>query len=105
MTGLIFCISSAESSFLNCVELGLRDATEDVNPSKMIIEEQLGRPTRFFAYPYGAGNKELKAFVAPEFDAACPTKVGQVNRRSDVYLLERLDVGYVFKQWKSRWTK
>jgi len=78
----------------NLVEAGPEETREEILLSKGILEEKVGNPVRFFAYPYGTADRPIKEIVASEFVAACSTQPGRVDHRSDLYSLERVDAGY-----------
>nr|WP_239523300.1 polysaccharide deacetylase family protein [Geodermatophilus normandii] len=81
--------------------LQLRDQTEELQRAEILgsvqdIAEVLGRPVRSFAYPFGS--EGAVGALAPRLVAeagcvlACSTSPGPVRRRSDRYLLPRLNV-------------
>jgi peptidoglycan/xylan/chitin deacetylase (PgdA/CDA1 family) len=65
----------------------------EVADSKSALEERLGQPVRFFAYPYGRLDEATRNAVrAAGYEAACSTRSGFNSAGCDPYLLRRLEV-------------
>jgi peptidoglycan/xylan/chitin deacetylase (PgdA/CDA1 family) len=63
----------------------------EVEASMRQLLEGIGGEVRYFAYPYGWENGQLRRAVqAVGYKAACGTKAGGVGERSDLFSLRRL---------------
>lgn len=67
----------------------------EIEMGKVMIENQLGRPVEFFAYPYGCYNGQTKALVSQLYTGACSTQLGVVDLKSDRFALPRVEVLYL----------
>lgn len=66
----------------------------ELTDSKTAIEQRLGRPCRFFAFPHGVHHAASAAEVqAAGYELACTTRAGTVTPGADPYLLPRLSAG------------
>ena len=68
---------------------------DEVVGSKRIIEQEIGKPVRVLAYPYGSVESRSVAAVRASFRAAVTTELGVSGPSSDAYLLERVDAYYL----------
>lgn len=74
-------------------DIGPSKAGEEIHQSKLDIEERLGRPIRYFAYPYGRFDQHIQNVVrAAGYEAACSTLSGFANKNSDRYALRRIEI-------------
>jgi len=65
----------------------------EIETSKRQLEEWLGRPIRWFAYPYGNGDAVTRRLVQEAgFEAACAMNWGLVGNRTDPFWLPRIFV-------------
>ena len=84
---------------------------EEIEDSKVRLEEIVGGPVRSFAYPYGGRSDytaETRALVQQAgFECACTVSANVVGRAADPFRLPRLHVqdwdGEKFSQLLSRW--
>ena len=61
--------------------------------SKKKIERHIGKPVRFFAYPYGLLDEAARAAVIEAgYEAACSTRSGFNNTEVDPFILRRIEV-------------
>jgi peptidoglycan/xylan/chitin deacetylase (PgdA/CDA1 family) len=67
----------------------------EMRQSKCTIQDHLGEEVVVFAYPYGKYNRSVKETARKHFRGACSTQLGRIDGRSDVYLLNRVDVYYL----------
>jgi peptidoglycan/xylan/chitin deacetylase (PgdA/CDA1 family) len=67
----------------------------EICDSKKIIENNLGKPTSCFAYPYGRYNDSVRELVQQHFLCASSDKLGFITPSSDLYTLERVDAYYL----------
>ena len=77
---------------------------EEIYGSKKTIEEHIGAPIDFFAYPHGDFTEEAKLLVNKAgYQAACTTNRGfDILNQKDLYELKRVSVrnravGFIFK--------
>ena len=70
-------------------------AEREIVASKAQIEEYLGKPVEFFAYPYGRWNASLRELVGQHYRGACATAAAAVGPNSDLLALPRADVNYL----------
>jgi peptidoglycan/xylan/chitin deacetylase (PgdA/CDA1 family) len=68
---------------------------EELLGSKGKIEDTIGRPVDLFAYPYGTFDDAVRNVAQSRFGLSCSTSLGFVNRKSDLFALERLDMYYL----------
>jgi peptidoglycan/xylan/chitin deacetylase (PgdA/CDA1 family) len=67
--------------------------TLETQGSKREIEDRIGAPVKFFAYPYGIFDERGRRAVEDSgFTAACGTQSGFNNAGTDRYALRRIDV-------------
>lgn len=71
--------------------------------SKARLEDLLGEPVRYFAYPYGDWNAEVRGVVLDAgYEAACSVNMGKNDSRSDPYALKRVEVMGGDSLWQFR---
>ena len=76
-------------------QISTAQAESEMIESKAIIEDLLGCAVTTFAYPYGKFNHSVKQTAGRNFQAACSTNLGKVQRESDFFSLERIDTYYL----------
>ena len=77
-----------------------REAEEEIRGSKERIEDRLGSPVRFFAYPHGLHDARCRRLVASSgYAAACSTRFGGNGVRTDPFLLRRSQITYYDTAW------
>ena len=79
----------------NLTRLSRSQITMEVYDSKAIIEDRLGVPVSFFAYPYGRYDQRSYEIVSQRFDCACTDRLGLLKAGSDLFALERVDSYYI----------
>ncbi|MBI2956061.1 MAG: polysaccharide deacetylase family protein [Acidobacteria bacterium] len=75
--------------------LGEAALEEEVVRSGQELEDQLGRPTNFFCYPYGRWSAAARAAVGRHYQGACGVAMERVRPEADVYAVPRIDAYYV----------
>lgn len=76
-------------------QLSLKRAEEEIRSSKDVIEQRLGRPVEFFAYPFGEYTPELMELARSiGFAGACTTEVGLFVPGQDRYAIKRMGLNY-----------
>ncbi len=74
-------------------EIDIESATKEIQGVKKELEDVLGLPVNFFAYPYGKMNETVKKVVGDAgYKAACSTVSGFNCKDQDIYTLRRLDI-------------
>lgn len=82
-------------------ELDPKQAKQEISDSKRAIEDALGRPCRYFAYPYGALDNRCRQLVADAgFTLACSTRSGFNHLERDPLVLHRIEVTGSDALWK-----
>lgn len=82
-------------------DLDLEPATHEISVSKQVIEDNLGKPCKHFAYPYGLFNTENRNSVkAAGYTLACSTRPGFNNAERDPLILHRIEVYGGDPWWK-----
>ena len=70
-------------------------AVHKIAGSKAEIEECIGKPVEFFAYPNGLWNPAMRQLVQQYYRGACSTAAGVVEPCADSFALPRADSHYV----------
>lgn len=82
-------------------ELDTESAAYEIATSKKIIEDNLGKACKHFAYPYGLFNTENRDGVeATGYTLACSTRSGFNNAERDPFVLHRIEVYGNDPWWK-----
>ena len=69
------------------------DLVEEIKGSKRILEQGLGQEIKYFSYPSGGFNEEIKKIVRESgYQAACTTNRGHGRDNNDVYELKRIRI-------------
>jgi peptidoglycan/xylan/chitin deacetylase (PgdA/CDA1 family) len=71
------------------------EAEREIAGSKAEIEERIGKPVEFFAYPYGRWNQKVRAIVRRHYSGACATAAGVLRTDADPFALPRADACYL----------
>jgi len=70
-----------------------RALQDEVRRSKETIEDRLGRPVRFFAYPHGLLDERCRRSVmAAGYAGACSSEPGGNGRGTDPFVLRRTEI-------------
>ncbi|MBF0522608.1 MAG: polysaccharide deacetylase family protein [Candidatus Omnitrophica bacterium] len=71
--------------------LSLEKAKDEVFNSKRILEQRLGSPVDYFAYPQGGFNEQIITFVKQAgYKGACTTNRGNNRLNKDIFELKRI---------------
>lgn len=66
---------------------------EELTRSRAIIEDELGHPVRYLAYPFGSENQQVRAAAAEcGYDAACGVTIGLSTVADDRFAMRRVPV-------------
>jgi peptidoglycan/xylan/chitin deacetylase (PgdA/CDA1 family) len=68
---------------------------QEIAGSKRAIEQQTGHEVKFFCYPYGHFNSQVRRSVSRHYRAACSTRTAMLGARADVFALPRVDAHLV----------
>ena len=69
------------------------DARREIEDSRRVIEDALGREVVHFAYPFGAVDPAVRAMVADAgYRTACTTHIGLSGAHDDPLMLQRVPV-------------
>jgi peptidoglycan/xylan/chitin deacetylase (PgdA/CDA1 family) len=82
-------------SHANLSTLELNEAKAEITGSKAQIEDRIGEPAAYFAYPYGRWNAQVRELVQEQYAGACSTAAATVERDADPFALPRVDAHYV----------
>lgn len=76
-----------------------QEAEREMQDSKQMIQERIGRGVEVFAYPYGRYAPWTVDLAREHFSGACSTILGKVTSEADSALLPRVDMYYLSSQW------
>jgi len=82
------------------------DALEhEVDESRRVLEERLGRPVELFCYPNGSHDERVYAHVSRSYRAAITTNYGLVRPSSDLHRLMRIPAAasLPLMAWRMHW--
>lgn len=86
-----FSFGSHTHTHSNLLELTQDKILSEIRDSKRMLEEKLGEAIRFFAYPYGKFNPQVKEMVKEAgYLGAFSTLPGKNGRNEDPFLLRRI---------------
>ncbi|MDP2924112.1 MAG: polysaccharide deacetylase family protein [Candidatus Omnitrophota bacterium] len=93
--GIDFGAHTQSHPFLT--KISSEKAQQQIINSKKIIEGYINKPVKLFSYPFGDFNSDVMKIVRDNgFIGACSSLFGRVGLKSNIYSLERIDMGYVF---------
>jgi len=86
-----FSFGSHTHTHPNLLELPRDKVLFEIRDSKRILEERLGEPIKFFAYPYGKFNSQIRDMVKEAgYLGAFSTLPGKNAKNEDPFLLRRI---------------
>lgn len=72
------------------------EITSDIKDSKKKLEERCRHEIRYFSFPYGQitdyNRSVIQELKKHNYAAACSTRYGRYNRKSDLFQLKRIEV-------------
>jgi peptidoglycan/xylan/chitin deacetylase (PgdA/CDA1 family) len=93
MGGYGIVIGSHTMDHPSLTRLSLSKARYQIENSKSVLEERLGRPVEVFSYPYGSYNDRLAQMVKEGgYLASVTTDQGLVTHNSNPYVLKRIRI-------------
>jgi peptidoglycan/xylan/chitin deacetylase (PgdA/CDA1 family) len=75
--------------------ISIDEVREEVEESRTMIEEHVGKDVRLFAYPFGIYNSTVREMVRKYYEAAVGTNLAEATEKEDMYDLSRVDVHYI----------
>lgn len=66
----------------------------EIHESKTVLEDTIERKVSVFSYPYGYHTRAIREIVKKHYSLACSGRLGLVQRSSDPYALERIEMYY-----------
>jgi peptidoglycan/xylan/chitin deacetylase (PgdA/CDA1 family) len=88
-------IQSHTASHVALGEVDVPTKQQEVSESKKNLEQRLGRPVEFLAYPFGSFDAEtVQALKAAGYKGACSGIVGLNRPGGDLYSLKRIGVSH-----------
>lgn len=84
----------------NLMRLSASECEQEMSECQTRIEQSLGRPVRWLAYPYGASSSKVRALASQHFDLAVGTSLRFLPTEYDPLDLPRIDT-YYLRGWLS----
>jgi peptidoglycan/xylan/chitin deacetylase (PgdA/CDA1 family) len=84
----------------NLTLLPAGECEREMSECQSRIEQSLGQPVRWLAYPYGASSPEVRSLAGQHFDLAVGTSLRFLPAQRDPLDLPRIDT-YYFRGWLS----
>lgn len=84
----------------NLMRLSVSECEQEMRECQTRIEQSLGRPVRWLAYPYGASSPKVRSLASQFFDLAVGTSLRFLPSQCDPLDLPRIDT-YYFRGWLS----
>jgi peptidoglycan/xylan/chitin deacetylase (PgdA/CDA1 family) len=75
--------------------LSAKVCEEELGGCQVQMEQRLGRPVRWLAYPYGACSPQVRSLAGQYFDLAVGTSLRFLSRRASRLDLPRIDAYYL----------
>jgi peptidoglycan/xylan/chitin deacetylase (PgdA/CDA1 family) len=75
--------------------ISIDEVREEVEESRTMIEEHVGKGVHIFSYPFGLYNSTVREMVRKHYDAAVGTNLAEASDKEDPYDLSRVDVHYI----------
>jgi peptidoglycan/xylan/chitin deacetylase (PgdA/CDA1 family) len=98
-----FTIGSHTRTHASLPDIPLETARDEIRASKTRLEDALGKPVSYFAYPYGRFTSAARdEVIAAGYAAACSTRSGFNRTGEDPFLLRRIDVFGTDRLWQFR---
>ena len=86
-------IGSHTTTHASLIDIETESARQEIINSKSELEDALGKPVRFFAYPYGRFNQQIEELVAEAgYLGACSTRSGFNFEHVNPFAVRRIEV-------------
>lgn len=92
-------IDSHSTNHLDMRDLTDAQIMEECESADEVIMERLNCRPRFFAYPFGFHNGQVRNYVRNRYKAAVTTEMRELGRHEDSAALPRLDSYYLQPDW------
>jgi peptidoglycan/xylan/chitin deacetylase (PgdA/CDA1 family) len=98
-----FEIGAHAVTHADLTRLGFKEACQEIDDSKQMIERQIGSAVVSFAAPYGRISPKLRGYLSQTFGCAVGTAMSSATATSDRYDLPRIDMWYFRngKRWRA----
>ena len=97
-------IGSHTRTHPSLIDIEVGSARQEILNSKSELEDALGRPVSFFAYPYGRFNENVeKCVVEAGYLGACSTRSGFNSEHANPFALRRIEVYGTDTLWNFIW--
>ena len=97
-------IGSHTTTHASLIDIETESARHEIINSKSELEEALGKPVHFFAYPYGRFNQQVEKIVAEAgYLGACSTRSGFNSEHANPFALRRIEVYGTDTLWNFIW--
>ena len=97
-----FRIESHTHSHPDLRQLDAAAIEKECSMADVAIENAVGRLPKYFAYPYGYQNKQVREYIGGRYKAALTTELGVLGSTLDLASLPRLDSYYLREEWIRR---
>jgi peptidoglycan/xylan/chitin deacetylase (PgdA/CDA1 family) len=88
-------IGSHSLTHRDLTRISINEVREEVEESRTMIQEHVGKEVHLFAYPYGLYNGTVREMVRKHYDAAVGRNVAEATDKEDAYDLSRVEVNYI----------
>ena len=86
-------IGSHTMSHIAMDEISEEQQRQEARESKTVLEQHIGKPVRFFAYPYGGFTAATERILKETgYRGACTGVTGLNDQRTDAFALKRINV-------------
>jgi peptidoglycan/xylan/chitin deacetylase (PgdA/CDA1 family) len=97
-------IGSHTTTHASLTDMDTKSARHEISNSKSELEDALGKPVHFFAYPYGLFNEQTeKCVVEAGYLGACSTRSGFNSEHANPFALRRIEVYGTDTLWNFIW--
>jgi peptidoglycan/xylan/chitin deacetylase (PgdA/CDA1 family) len=97
-------IGSHTTTHASLIDIETESARHEISNSKSELENALGKPVHFFAYPYGLLNEQIEEFVVEAgYLGACSTRSGFNSEHANPFALRRIEVYGTDTLWNFIW--
>ena len=94
-------VGSHTAAHASLTDMDTESARHEIINSKSELEDALGKPVHFFAYPYGRVNQQVEKVVAEAgYLGACSTRSGFNSAHVSPFALRRIEVYGTDTIWK-----
>jgi peptidoglycan/xylan/chitin deacetylase (PgdA/CDA1 family) len=95
-------IESHTHSHPDMRSLATTQIRDECDQADTLIKQRLGRRPRFFAYPFGYHNPQVRDFARVRYQGTVTTELRPLGQEEDCAALPRLDSYYLRSSWRIR---